>query len=94
MKPLTAPQIRAAVERTTPWREASTGGQAIAAALRVARGASRSKHALWDSSKSLLAVGSLADISHILPRMCQNCNNSWKPLLGPSNLPFPNNSQR
>jgi glucosamine--fructose-6-phosphate aminotransferase (isomerizing) len=41
MKPLTAPQIRAAVERTTPWREASTGGQAIAAALRVARGASR-----------------------------------------------------
>jgi glucosamine--fructose-6-phosphate aminotransferase (isomerizing) len=31
--------IRKRVERTIPWREASTGGEAIAAALRVARAA-------------------------------------------------------
>jgi glucosamine--fructose-6-phosphate aminotransferase (isomerizing) len=41
MEPLTTTRIRAAVERTTPWREASTGGQAIAAALEVARSAPR-----------------------------------------------------
>lgn len=35
--PTTAAAVRAAVESTTAWHEASTGGQAIAAALRVAR---------------------------------------------------------
>lgn len=37
--PMTPAHIRARVEVTTPWREASTGGAAIAAALAVARGA-------------------------------------------------------
>jgi glucosamine--fructose-6-phosphate aminotransferase (isomerizing) len=37
---LTAAEIRERVEKTTPWREASTGGEAIAAALKVARDAS------------------------------------------------------
>jgi glutamine---fructose-6-phosphate transaminase (isomerizing) len=36
---MTPAHIRARVEATTPWREASTGGTAIAAALAVARGA-------------------------------------------------------
>ncbi len=35
--PTTAAAVRAAVQATTAWREASTGGQAIAAALEVAR---------------------------------------------------------
>jgi glucosamine--fructose-6-phosphate aminotransferase (isomerizing) len=35
--PATAAAIRTAVEATTAWQEASTGGQAIAAALHVAR---------------------------------------------------------
>ena len=37
--PTTAAAVRAAVEATTAWQEASTGGQAIAAALEVARAA-------------------------------------------------------
>jgi glucosamine--fructose-6-phosphate aminotransferase (isomerizing) len=37
--PTTAAAVRAAVEGTTAWQEASTGGHAIAAALEVARGA-------------------------------------------------------
>ena len=35
--PTTAAAVRAAVQATTAWQEASTGGQAIAAALEVAR---------------------------------------------------------
>ena len=38
--PTTAAAVRAAVQATTTWQEASTGGQAIAAALEVARQAS------------------------------------------------------
>ncbi len=39
--PMTPAQIRARVEGTTPWQEASTGGAAIAAAVAVARDASQ-----------------------------------------------------
>jgi glucosamine--fructose-6-phosphate aminotransferase (isomerizing) len=37
--PTAAPEIRALVEATTAWQEASTGGEAIRAALQVARSA-------------------------------------------------------
>ena len=57
MEPMTAQHIRDAVERTTPWREASTGGSAIAAALEVARTAPQDVVDRLDGATRIVITG-------------------------------------
>ncbi len=54
---LTASDIRARVEATTGWREASTGGVAIAAALEVARSASQDILDRLDGAARIVITG-------------------------------------
>ena len=54
---LTAAQVRTRVEATTGWREASTGGEAIAAALEVARSASQDVVDRLDGATRIVITG-------------------------------------
>ena len=55
--PRSPAEIRARVESTTPWREASTGGEAIAAALAVARGAAQDQVDRLAFAKRIVVTG-------------------------------------
>ncbi len=54
---LTAADVRTRVESTTGWREASTGGEAIAAALEVARSASQDIVDRLDGAARIVITG-------------------------------------
>jgi glucosamine--fructose-6-phosphate aminotransferase (isomerizing) len=55
--PTTGSEVAARVAETTPWHEASTGGEAIAAALEVARGASQDIVDRLDGATRIVITG-------------------------------------
>lgn len=57
VEPMTAAQIRDRVAATTPWREASTGGEAVAAALEVARSAPQALVDRLDGAARIVITG-------------------------------------
>ena len=54
---MSADEVRQRVAATTPWREASTGGAAIAAALEVARGAAQDIVDRLDGATRIVITG-------------------------------------
>ena len=63
-------QLRELVSRTTAWREASTGGEAIAAALRVAREAPQDVVDRLAFAKRIVVAGAGSEVSLIIGGDC------------------------